>query len=56
MSGECQHIDGECFLCSPMRHPSTAAGRRRIAGARRPAARVALTPQTRSNGENGGGK
>lgn len=55
MSGECQHIDGECFLCSPMRHPSTAAGRRRIAGEQRPA-RVALTPQSRSNGENGGGK
>jgi hypothetical protein len=50
MSGECQHIDGECFLCSPMRHPSTAAGRRRIAARQ---ARVALTRQTRSNGENG---
>lgn len=56
MSGECQHIDGECFLCSPMRHPSTAAGRRRIASRPRPAAPVAVAPQTRRNGENGGVK
>lgn len=55
MSGECQHVDGECFLCSPMRHPSTAAGRRRIARAQR-SVRGPVTPQTRRNGENGGGK
>lgn len=53
MSGKCQHIDGECFLCSPMRHPSTAAGRRRIAD-NRPAAPVTVTRQSRRNGEGGG--
>lgn len=41
---KCQHTDGQCFLCSPMRHPSTAAGRKRIAR------------QNGSNSDSGGTK